>query len=72
MCCSGVGKDGALRVVNSGVGINESASIDLAGIKGEEEEEEEEEEVWFLLNDLIFSPVFRYLVVALWYWLGGF
>lgn len=65
MCCSGVGKDGALRVVNSGVGINESASIDLAGIKGEEE-------VWFLLHDLKFSPVFRYLVVALWYWLGGF
>ena len=68
MCCSGVGKDGALRVVNSGVGINESASIDLAGIKGEEEEQE----VWFLLNDLIFSPMFRYLVVALWDRLGGF
>ena len=69
MCCSGVGKDGALRVVNSGVGINESASIDLAGIKGEEEKQEE---VWLLLNDFLFSPVFRYLVIALWDWLGGF
>ena len=34
VCCSGVGKDGALRVVNSGIGINEAASIDLVGIKG--------------------------------------
>ena len=34
MCCSGLGKDGALRIVNSGIGINEAASIDLAGIKG--------------------------------------
>ena len=34
VCCSGVGKDGSLRIVKSGIGINEAASIDLAGIKG--------------------------------------
>ncbi|KAL5503313.1 hypothetical protein EMCRGX_G010241 [Ephydatia muelleri] len=32
--CSGFGKDGSLRVVRSGVGINEAASIDLSGVKG--------------------------------------
>ena len=35
MSCSGHGKDGSLRVVRSGIGINEAASIDLPGIKGE-------------------------------------
>ncbi|XP_003389315.1 PREDICTED: DNA damage-binding protein 1-like [Amphimedon queenslandica] len=34
VCCSGLGKDGALRIVKSGIGINEAASIDLPGIKG--------------------------------------
>ena len=33
--CSGCGKDGSLRVIRSGIGINEAASIDLAGVKGE-------------------------------------
>ena len=32
--CSGHGRDGSLRIVHSGIGINESASIDLPGIKG--------------------------------------
>ncbi len=31
--CSGVAKDGSLRVVQSGIGINEQASIELSGIK---------------------------------------
>lgn len=34
MSCSGHGRDGSLRVVRSGIGINEAASIDLPGIKG--------------------------------------
>ena len=34
MTCSGHGYNGSLRVVRSGVGINEHASIDLAGVKG--------------------------------------
>ena len=32
--CSGVGKDGSLRVVRNGVGINELALLELAGING--------------------------------------
>ena len=32
--CSGCGKDGSLQVIRSGIGINEAASIDLAGVKG--------------------------------------
>ena len=32
--CSGYGCNGSLRVVRSGVGINELATIDLAGVKG--------------------------------------
>jgi len=32
--CSGNGKDGSLRVVRNGIGINEQASIELSGIKG--------------------------------------
>jgi len=32
--CSGMGKDGSLRVVRNGVGINEQAAVELAGIKG--------------------------------------
>ena len=34
MCCSGLGKNGSLRIVKSGIGINEAASIDLPNIKG--------------------------------------
>ena len=34
--CSGHGRDGSLRIVRSGIGINESASIDLPGIKGKD------------------------------------
>ena len=32
--CSGVGKDGSLRLVRNGIGINESASIELPGVQG--------------------------------------
>lgn len=32
--CSGFGKDGSLRIIRNGIGINEHASIDLEGIKG--------------------------------------
>ena len=32
--CSGAGKDGSLRIVRNGIGINEQARIDLPGIKG--------------------------------------
>ena len=32
--CSGIGKDGSLRVVRNGVGINEQAAVELPGIKG--------------------------------------
>ncbi len=35
MCCSGTGKNGSLRIVKSGIGINELASIDLQGIRGQ-------------------------------------
>ena len=34
VCCSGTGKDGSLRIIKSGIGINEAASIDLSGIRG--------------------------------------
>jgi hypothetical protein len=32
--CSGAGKDGSLRVVRSGVGVDELASLALSGVKG--------------------------------------
>eukprot|EP00240_Pyramimonas_obovata_P000173 CAMPEP_0118957844 /NCGR_PEP_ID=MMETSP1169-20130426/62317_1 /TAXON_ID=36882 /ORGANISM="Pyramimonas obovata, Strain CCMP722" /LENGTH=1091 /DNA_ID=CAMNT_0006905945 /DNA_START=129 /DNA_END=3404 /DNA_ORIENTATION=- len=32
--CSGVQKDGSLRIVRNGIGINEQASVELPGIKG--------------------------------------
>ena len=32
--CSGAGKDGSLRIIRSGIGIYEQATIDLPGIKG--------------------------------------
>lgn len=33
VACSGVGSDGSLRVIRSGVGINEQATVELPGIK---------------------------------------
>lgn len=32
--CSGAFKEGSLRIIRSGIGIQEHASIDLPGIKG--------------------------------------
>ncbi|CAM9095121.1 unnamed protein product [Ectocarpus sp. 4 AP-2014] len=32
--CSGCSKDGSLRIIRNGIGINEHAAIELAGIKG--------------------------------------
>ncbi len=32
--CSGAYKDGSLRIIRNGIGINAEASIDLPGIKG--------------------------------------
>lgn len=32
--CSGCNKDGSLRIIRNGIGINEHAAIELAGIKG--------------------------------------
>ena len=32
--CSGTQKDGSLRVVRNGIGINEQAAVELPGIKG--------------------------------------
>ena len=32
--CSGVFKEGSLRIIRNGIGIHELASVDLAGIKG--------------------------------------
>ena len=32
--CSGAGKEGSLRIIRNGIGINELASIDLSNIKG--------------------------------------
>ena len=34
VCCSGTGKNGSLRIVKSGIGINELASTDLQAIRG--------------------------------------
>ena len=49
--CSGGYKDGSLRVVRSGIGINEQATIDLPGIKG----------IWALRSSFA-SPFDKYLV----------
>ena len=32
--CSGAGRDGSLRVVRNGIGVNEQAEAEIAGIKG--------------------------------------
>lgn len=32
--CSGAGKDGSVRVVRSGVGLDERAAVAMAGVKG--------------------------------------
>ena len=34
MTCSGYGRSGSIRIVKSGIGINEVASNELEGIKG--------------------------------------
>lgn len=34
MTCSGAFKDGSLRIVRNGIGINEQATVELPGIKG--------------------------------------
>lgn len=34
MACSGAFKDGSLRIVRNGVGINDRAVLELPGIKG--------------------------------------
>ena len=34
MTCSGAFKDGSLRIIRNGIGINEQATIELPGIKG--------------------------------------
>lgn len=31
--CSGAFKDGSLRIVRNGIGINEQAAIELSGVK---------------------------------------
>ena len=51
--CSGYGKDGSLRVVRSGIGIHEQASIEIPGIKG----------LWSLRTSLT-SAFDKYLVQA--------
>ncbi|AQK88922.1 DNA damage-binding protein 1a [Zea mays] len=51
--CSGAFKDGSLRVVRNGIGINEQASVELQGIKG----------LWSLKSS-INDPFDMYLVVT--------
>ncbi|ETO21933.1 hypothetical protein RFI_15272 [Reticulomyxa filosa] len=34
VCCSGVSKDGSLRIVKNGIGIEQTAFIDMPGIEG--------------------------------------
>eukprot|EP00894_Picocystis_sp_ML_P001100 jgi/Pico_ML_1/51617/g2612.t1 len=50
--CSGALKDGSLRLVRNGIGINEQAAVDLAGIKG----------MWSLLDEAMEHD--KYLVVS--------
>jgi DNA damage-binding protein 1 len=51
--CSGTGKDGSLRIIRNGIGIEEHSSIDLAGIKG----------MWSLADRAAAAPgVHRYIV----------
>lgn len=50
--CSGVGKDGSLRVIRNGVGINEMAMLELNGMNG----------VWALRNS--FDASFDSMVVV--------
>nr|CAB3460553.1 unnamed protein product [Digitaria exilis] len=51
--CSGAFKDGSLRVVRNGIGINEQASVELQGIKG----------LWSLKSSFN-DPYDMYLVVS--------
>ena len=32
--CSGAGRDGSLRIIRNGIGLNEQATIELSGVKG--------------------------------------
>ncbi|KAL0305441.1 UNVERIFIED_CONTAM: DNA damage-binding protein 1 [Sesamum radiatum] len=51
--CSGAYKDGSLRIVRNGIGINEQASVELQGIKG----------MW-LLRSATDDPYDTFLVVS--------
>jgi DNA damage-binding protein 1 len=51
--CSGAFKDGSLRVVRNGIGINEHAAIELDGIKG----------IWSV-NPAAGAQYEKYLIVA--------
>jgi DNA damage-binding protein 1 len=44
--CSGRGRDGTLRVVRNGIGINEQATVEIPGIKG----------MWSLRRNLVCYP----------------
>eukprot|EP01112_Ceratiomyxa_fruticulosa_P020970 TRINITY_DN7283_c0_g1_i2.p1 TRINITY_DN7283_c0_g1~~TRINITY_DN7283_c0_g1_i2.p1 ORF type:complete len:1042 (-),score=227.88 TRINITY_DN7283_c0_g1_i2:442-3567(-) len=50
--CSGAFKDGSLRIIRNGIGINEQATIDLPGIKG----------IWSLKDET--SNFDKYLVMT--------
>lgn len=49
--CSGMGKDGSLRVIRNGIGISEQASVDLPGIKS-----------MFSLSAHVDAPYHQYLL----------
>nr|XP_027191973.1 DNA damage-binding protein 1 isoform X1 [Cicer arietinum] len=51
--CSGAYKDGSLRVIRNGIGINEQASVELQGIRG----------MWFLRSSTD-DPFDTFLVVS--------
>lgn len=53
MTCSGAYKDGSLRIIRNGIGINAEASIDLPGIKG----------IW-ALKPASDTPFDKYLIVS--------
>jgi len=52
--CLGAFKDGSLRIIRNGIGINEQASIDLPGIKG----------IWSLKQSSEQSAFDKYLIVS--------
>mmetsp|Transcript_17313 Transcript_17313/g.25961 ORF Transcript_17313/g.25961 Transcript_17313/m.25961 type:complete len:1013 (-) Transcript_17313:81-3119(-) len=51
--CSGAGKDGSLRAIRNGIGINPDATIDMEGMQG----------IWSLKSELR-SPYHQYLVIS--------